>query len=46
MAGVLIIAGMMMPLRHPLIGAGIGFIVQCILLFLFIMHIASALNGI
>jgi hypothetical protein len=45
-AGVLIGAGIMMPLGHPLIGAGIGFIVQCILLCLFIVHIASALNGI
>jgi hypothetical protein len=46
MAGVLIGAGIMMQLGHPLIGAGIGFIVQCILLCLFIMHIAAALNGI
>jgi hypothetical protein len=46
MAGVLIGAGIMMPLGHPFISAGIGFIVQCILLCLFIMRIAAALNGI
>jgi hypothetical protein len=46
MGGTLIGAGLMTPLRHPFIGAAIGFVVQLILGYLLAMRIADGLNGI